>query len=305
MLNRSFGAVGFAAFALSLPLIAAEPTVTAHKDIPSTLKEAKTLGIPVFVVMKKAKASQPLAAADPRIARKAKTFACGSINLTAALAKQYALDGETYILLMDADGTVIETFAHNATANQVLAALSKHADAARGELLKTAKPDADAKTQRAALAGLMRLGPFAEDLIQLLVDANVKETARKALVVLPPEVAIGPVLDGLKSEDAAIRAAVYPIAVLMTGYKRSTLKVWQSGTPEERTAAWDKWNEAVEAQYPRLNRAVLAFCERNLGVQVNDGECAMLVMDAYAECRGAAEGRSRCDLPVGSANQVR
>jgi hypothetical protein len=273
-------------FALALSAPAADPVV--HKDVPGTLKEAKALRVPAFVVLTKTKASAPPGAvSDPRIMRTSRSFACAAVVLTPALAKQYELDGDAHILLLDPDGAVLEKFAADAGPEPVLAAMTKQADAARTELLKSVKSGADAKARKTALAGLTRIGPFAEDLIPFLTDpdAPIKDAARKALAAMPPESTMTPLLDALKSDDSAVRTAVHPFLIQATGYKAAPLKVWQSGTAEERAAAWEKWNAAVQAQFPPLNRAVLAFCEKNMGVQVNNGECAMLVSDAYAACR--------------------
>jgi hypothetical protein len=189
---------------------------------------------------------------------------------------------------------VIEKFAGDAKAENVLAAVTKHAAAARDELLKAVKPDADAKVRKVALAGLTRLGPFAEDLILFLTDsdASIRDTARKALAAMPPDATMTPLLDALKSDDPVIRAAVHPLAVQATGYKASPLQVWQTGTADERAAAWNKWNEHVQSQFPPLNRAVLAYCEKHLGAQVNNGECAMLVIEAYGECKAKPKADS-------------
>ena len=288
MRTRPLSAIVLAVSALLLPTSAtADPTVVYHKDVPAALKEAKTLRVSAFVVLTKAKAATPAAVADPRIVRASRSLACASAPLTAALAKQYDLDGEAHILVLDADGAVVEKFAGDAPADKVLAVVTKQAATARTDLLATVKPDADAKARKAALAGLTRLGPFAEDLILFLTDKDmaIKEAARKALAALPPEATMTPLMDALKSDDAATRAAVHPHAVHATGYKGAPLKVWQSGTAEERAAAWDKWNDHVQNQFPPLNRSVLAYCEQRLGVQVNNGECAMLVVDAYKECK--------------------
>ncbi len=287
MRTRSFAAIALAVLAVLLPANAADPVVTIHATVPAALKEAKSLHVPAFVVLTKAKANAPVAVADPRIVRASRAFACATAPLTPALAKQYELDGDAHILVLDGEGAVIEKFAADATPEKVLAAVIKHATDARTELLKTVKPDADAKAKKATLAGLTRIGPFAEDLIPFLTDsdASIKDAARKAIAAMPPEATMTPLLDALKSEDAAVRTAVHPLAVAATGFKGAPLKVFQTGTAEERTAAWDKWNEHVQAQFPPLNRAVLAYCERHLGVQVNNGECAMLVIDAYAEVK--------------------
>ena len=279
------------AFALPLSATAVDPVVTYHATVPAALKEAKALHIPAFVVLTKAKAATPAAAADPRIVRATRSFACAAAPLTPALAKQYELDGDAHVLLLDAEGAVVEKFAADAPAEKVLAAVTTQAAAARAELVKAVKPDADAKTKKATLAGLTRLGPFAEDLILFLTDpdAPTKDAARKALAAMPPEATMTPLLEALKSDDAAVRAAVHPLAVAATGYKGAPLKVWQSGTAEERAAAWDKWNDHLQSQYPPLNRAVLAYCERHMGVQVNNGECAMLVIEAYGEVKAKSK----------------
>lgn len=287
MAARSLAATALVALAVLSPAHAVDPVVTYHRDVAGALKEAKALRVPAFVVLTKPKATAPAAAADPRVVRAARAFACAAAPLTAAVAKQHDLDGDAHIVVFDADGAVLEKFAGDAPADQVLIAVNKHAATARADLLTTVKPETDAKARKAALAGLTRLGPFADDLILFLTDKDmaIKDSARKAIAALPHEATMTPLLDALKSDDPAVRAAVHPLAVQATGFKGAPLKVWQAGTAEERAAAWDKWNDHVQTQSPPLNRSVLAFCEKNMGVQVNNGECAMLVVEAYGECK--------------------
>lgn len=277
----------FLVCAVALAAPAAEPAVTVHPTLTPALKESKALGVPAFVVLTKAKATAPAASADPRVQRTARAFVCAAAPLTAALTKQYELDGDAHILVLNPDGTVLEKFAADTSAEKVLPVLNKHAADARDALKKAAQANTDAKARKAALAGLTRLGPFAEDLVPFLTDKEIpiKDAARKTLAAMPHEATAHALLEALKSEDAAVRTAVHPLAVQATGYKGAQLKVFQSGTAEERGAAWDKWNDHAQGQYPPLNRAVLTFCEKNLGVQVNNGECAMLVVDAYKECK--------------------
>jgi hypothetical protein len=283
MRPRSFAATALAALVVLLPATAADPVVT-HKDVPGALKEAKALRVPAFVVLTKAKAAAPTAA-DARIVRASGALACAAAPLTPALAKQYDLDGEAHILVLDPDGAVIEKFAPDAPAEKMAAALTKRVAEARAELAKAVTPDADAKTRKAALAGLTRLGPLAEDLIPFLTDKDpaIKAAARKTLAAVPLDAAMTPLLDALKSDDPAIRVAVHPLAVQATGYKGSPLKVWQSGTAEERAGAWAKWDEHVQTQFPPLNRAVLAYAERSLGAKVTNGQCSVLASEAFRE----------------------
>lgn len=262
------------------------PVVAYYREIPTALKEAKTLGVPALVVLTKPKVT-PTALADLRVVRASRALACASVPHTAALAKQYELGDDETVLVLNPEGTVVDKFAPDVTAEKLLGTMNKLAAAARAEHLKGLKPDSDANAKKTALAGLARLGHRAEDLIPLLTDtdAATKETARKALAALPADAAMTPLLDALKSESAELRTAVHPLAVQATGYKASPLKVWQTGTAEERAQAWDKWNDTVQTQSPPLNRAVLAFCEGSMGTQVNNGECAMLVVDAFKECK--------------------
>lgn len=267
------------------------PPIAYHPNLAAAQKEAKTLHVPVLVVLTKAKASVAL---DPRVARMAQKFAAVALTATPALTKQFELDDDTTAFVLNADGDVVEKFAEAVTPEKQVAALKAHVATARGKLLDDLKPESDAKEKKAALAGLAKLGHRAEDLIPLLIDADVatRDTAKKALAALPPDEAMDPLLAALKSDDAKLRTAVHPLAVTATGYKQSPLKVWPTGTDAERSAAWDKWNEAVQAQHPTLNRAVLAFCEFSMGAQVNNGECAMLVVDAYKEHKAKPMRRS-------------
>jgi hypothetical protein len=284
MLVRPFALALFVAI-LTLSAPAAEPAVTVHKDVPAALKEAKALRVPAIVMLTKAKAAVPAATTNARVVQTSRSIVCCTALLTPALAKQYELDGEAHVLILDENGAVKEKFAADVTADKVIEAVNTHAKAARKTLLDSAGPDADAKAKKVALAGLTRLGPVAEDLLPFLTDrdATIRDTARKALAAMPPEAAAHALMGALKSEDSALRAAVHPLAVQATGYKGAPLTVFQSGTAEEREDAWKKWNEHVQSHYPPLNQALLAYCERHMGEQVNNGECAMLVVEGYRE----------------------
>jgi HEAT repeat protein len=242
---------GIAPRLVALALLAAGPAVlrsaappaASHPNLPAALAEAKALRVPALVVLTKPKAT---AAVDARITRMGQRFAAATVAVTPALTKQYGLNDDTAVLVLSADGEVVEKFAEAVAAEKVVAALKGHVDAARGELLKGLQPESSAKDKKAALAGLAKLGHRAEDLIPLLADADVptREAAKKALAALPPDEAMDPLLAALKSDDAKLRAAVHPLAVAATGYKMSPLKVWQTGADDERAAAWEKWNDA-------------------------------------------------------------
>jgi hypothetical protein len=277
-------AVAVISIALLPPSAAAPPAINYHKDLPAALKEAKSLRVPAFVVLVKPKATAP-DIVDARLADKSRAFACANVPLTPALAKQYDLDGEFHILLLDADGAVVEKYGADVSAEKLWFRMNGLDLSARADARAVLKSDADAKGKKAALATLVRLGAAPPDLIPLFTGpAELKDAARKALTALPGDAVATALLDALKSEDAAVRTAVHPLAVQATGYKASPLKVWQSGTAEDRAAAWDKWNAAVQARFYPLNAAVLAFCEKHMGEQVNNGECAMLVVEAFKGC---------------------
>ena len=249
------------------------------------------------------------AAADARVARLTKEFACASVPLTAALAKQYELDGDAYVLLLDPEGAVLDKFESGATPEKLIAAMKGRVVDARAELRKSAGPEADAKARKAALTGLVRLGPVAEDLVPFLTDPDtaVRDAARKARSAMPPEASMTALLMEalLKSEDAALRTAAHPLAVHATGYKGAPLKVFQSGTAEERAAAWDKWNEVVQTQFPPLNRAVAAYCRvqpRRTGDQRRVLGAGVRGLQGV---QGPADGDQRKDVHLGSRGQVR
>jgi hypothetical protein len=270
---------------VSWPALGADPVVNYHKEIPSALKEAKNLHIPAFVILTKPKAATPFVP-DPRIVRSLHAFASTIAPLSPAVMKQYSFEADTQMAVLDAEGKIVEKFTGEEPAENVVRALAKHVEEARAEILKSLKTDPDAKARKTALSGLIKLGPNAEDIIPFLTDAEmtIKESARKALSAVPPDAAMTPLLEALKSEDAAIRTAVHPFAVQATGYKAAPLKIWKSGTPEERAAAWDKWNDMVQTQFPPLNRAVVAFAEFSLGAQVGNGECSILAEEAFKSC---------------------
>lgn len=278
-----------AVFACAAPLFAApaHSTVPNARDLPAALKESKSLGLPVLVILSKPKAAVP-AFVDARVVELARGFACGTAALTPALAKQYDASGDFALLVLEPDGTVAARLGSDATPDATCAAMAPVLTKARAGFRAALTPDADtdAKGKRAALAGLVRLGAGASDLIPLLAaPGELKDAARKALAALPSDATVPALLEGLRSADPAVRAACHPLATQSTGYTKAPLKVWQTGTDAERAAAWDKWNEHAQTALFPLNRAVLAFCEKNMGEQVNNGECAMLVIDAYAACK--------------------
>jgi hypothetical protein len=66
------------------------------------------------------------------------------------------------------------------------------------------------------------------------------------------------------------------------------LKAFQELKDEARTEALEKWRNAMMLSVYRINSIVLAFCEKRMGTQVNNGECAMMVVDAYGEAKAKA-----------------
>ena len=183
---------------------------------------------------------------------------------------------------------MLEKYGADVTADKLWPKMNALAADARAAFLKTLRSDADAKEKKAALAGLVRVGVSVPDLLPLLAGppGEARDAARRRSPPCRPTRSWPRLLlDGLKSEDAEVRAAAHPLAVQITGYKGAPLKVFQSGTAEERAAAWDKWNDAAQSQFYPLNQGVVAYCEKHMGEQVNNGECAMLVSEAYKECK--------------------
>jgi hypothetical protein len=91
----------------------------------------------------------------------------------------------------------------------------------------------------------------------------------------------------MASPKTDLRAACYSIAVEVTGVaKVPPLTFWKEASVEERTLAVEKWREAVYGKVPPVNKAILDFTFANYGKQVNNGECAMLVMEALRAATG-------------------
>src|SRR3954470_22920957 len=133
----AFGAA-VAVLALLQPAGAAPPgpPLAYQKDLPAALKDAKTLRLPALVVLAKPKATVPTFT-DARIVEKSSAFACASVVLTPALAKQYDLDGEFHVLLLNPDGEVLEKYGPDVTADKLWPKMNALAADARAEFLKT------------------------------------------------------------------------------------------------------------------------------------------------------------------------
>jgi hypothetical protein len=262
---------------LGLLASASQSETTSYKTIATALKEAKSLNVPTFALVTKAGGSPVEAARESRVAQASKVFVNAEVELTPAIAKQYKLEGDSHILLFTPDGKLADKFGASADPELILGAIHKQTDTARLELLKLAQ--ADLRSRKTAMAGLTRIGPFAEDMVLFLNDKekSLKDEARNHIASLPPESVMIPLLNAIRSESIAMRTAAHPLLVEATGNTDFPLKIWQ-GSLKERTVAWEKWSKAVSNQLPLLNRELLEYCEKNYGKQVDNGECAMLVM---------------------------
>lgn len=136
---------------------------------------------------------------------------------------------------------------------------------------------------------LLQLGLGVADVIPLLMHKNepVKSVARRFLMARREQGADWLLLDAMASPEDDLRVACYPVAKEITGAANvPSLKFWKEAPVEERAAALEKWREAVYGHVPPVNKAVLDFTFAKYGKQVNNGECAMLVVDAVKVAKG-------------------
>jgi hypothetical protein len=121
------------------------------------------------------------------------------------------------------------------------------------------------------------------DLIPFLLHKNreVKSAVGKVLATRRAAGADWALLNAMDSSNAALRVVCHPLAVAMTRVKKvEPVTFWKEAGEPERAEALEKWREAAFGKVPPINRAILDFTYAQFGKQVNDGECAMLVIDA-------------------------
>jgi hypothetical protein len=142
-----------------------------------------------------------------------------------------------------------------ANAESVAAALKKigtlTSDKARDTILEYAKDDnAPEGVQRGAILALAKQPAAAKDLVGYLTDKRypIKSAAQTTLVAMGPPGLPG-VLDGLESDNADARVAVFSVATAVTknGKVSKDVTFWKSGKPDDRAKALSDWKAWAEA----------------------------------------------------------
>jgi hypothetical protein len=191
------------------------------------------------------------------------------------------------VIFLDAEGKVLGQVEPEFTAEQLLAKMNTVLGEARARVLETLNKETKASSVP-ALEAYVRLGASVAELIPLLTHKNreVKTTVGKVLATRKSAGADWVLLNAMASPDGEFRVACHQVAVTLTRVKKvQSVKFWKEATEADRAEALQTWREAVFGKVPPLNKAILDFAYAHFGKQVNDGECAMLVVDALKAAR--------------------
>jgi hypothetical protein len=244
---------------------------------------ARSSGLPVMVAVV-ARGGRPVAALrSAKVAGASRRFVCVMLLEGSAQARKLSGAAAGSVVFVGGDGKAADPLEPGFTDDQLLEKMEAVAQAARERALEEIQK-AKKTTPTAALNAYVRLGAGVGELIALLTHPNAKVQAAvgKALAARKAEGADWLLLNAMASPDAAVRAACHPAAASLTrGAKVPPVKFWKEATEEERGAALERWRRAVFGKAPPVNKAVLDFCYARYGKQVNNGECAMLVVDAF------------------------
>jgi hypothetical protein len=251
-------------------------------------RAAKATGLPVMAVVQGKGSKAPEAFSDRKVVKASKAFLNVVLGAESAVAKKIEGAKAGNILFIDDAGTTVAQIESSASIDEVLKEMAGVTEKARERVLEKFKNSKDAAAQKTVLDSYGRLGAGTSELIALLSVTNLK--VRPALASLltarTAEGADWALLAVMASPDAELRAAVHPVAaaVIKVG-KVPPASFWKDASEEERAEALEKWREAAYGKLPPVNKAILDFTFANYGKQVNDGECAMLAVDAFRHAK--------------------
>jgi hypothetical protein len=274
-----------AALAAVGPAQAPRAQIAYQPSFAAAQRLAKSSGLPLLAVVVPRGGRPSPVLSSPKVVDRAQCFVSAVVLAGSAQAKKLEA-GPGAVVLLAPDGKASSSVEPGFTAEQLLEKMNAVVDEARSRALEEIKKESKAPPL-AALSAYVRLGAGVADLIALLTHPNAKVQAAiaKALAARKSEGADWLLLGAMASPDADVRAACHGAAVAVTRAKVPPVKFWKEAAEEERSAALETWRQAVFGKVPPVNRAILDFTYANYGKQVNDGECAMLAMDAFKAAR--------------------
>jgi hypothetical protein len=286
--SRRFAAL-FVAFGLTSACVAqaAKGSIALQPNSTSAQRQARAKHLPVLGIVVAKGGRLPKTLSSRQVAAQSRSFL--NVVLPAESAFTKSLDGASAgsVFFLDGEGKVLVHLKPDFTAEQLLAKMTAVLDKARSRALEVLQKETKARPMP-ALEAYVRLGASVADLIPLLRHKNreVKSTVGKVLATKRAAGADWALLNAMASPDSELRAACHPLAVAMTRVKKvEPVKFWKEASEPERAEALERWREAAFGKVPPVNRAILDFTFAHFGKQVNDGECAMLAVDALAAAR--------------------
>jgi hypothetical protein len=266
------------------------PPIRFEQDYSATLRKAQNTGVPILAVFLAPGRTAPQLY-DRGVAGAARGFLCIRLPIDGKLAGKLELTGAASVAILDADEKPLAKLGPDFTARQLVETLNEVAAAVRADFLATLKDaQASAADLKRAMEGLMQMKARPSELVPLLIhrDSSVAGTAARALGAAPYRGAAAvALLDGMASDNAALRAACHPLAIKATGYKNCPpLSFWQEASETDRKEAVEKWRAATVGAIPLVNRGVIEFALAHEGQQVGNGECSTLAVEALAAANG-------------------
>jgi hypothetical protein len=272
---------------------AADDAVAAalKRDFATIQRKADEGGIPVMVSVSTRPVYAPLA--DRRVVRRTRWFLTANVAPTTKLGKALTAESATVVAFLDGKGEVLGRCGPKDSAEQLLAAMKKHAREARAVLLeKLANAGTSEAELKTALDGVLRMGAVPRELVPLVIhkSANVRTAIKKALALAPSDAVALAAWDGLSSADAGLRAECYRLAIAAAPVpKVPGLEFWQKGPEDERKTALAQWRETALIDMGPVNRDILEFVDAYLGKKVSDGQSPSLAMEAFRAAEAKKE----------------
>ena len=263
--------------------ISFQPTFVAAQ------RAAKNTGLPMMVVVRGKSAKLPEALGDRKVIKLSTAFVNVVVAAESSVAKRFDGAKAGSVVFLDDEGTAAAQVEADASAEQLLKDMTDVVGKSRAAILeklmngKDVTSGKEAASQSTVYQSYLRLGATTADLIPLLThkNAKVKSALGLTLAARLPEGADWALLNAMASPEAEIRAGCHPVAVAVTKVSKvPPASFWKDASEEDRAAALEKWREGVYGKLPPVNKAILDFCFNQYGKQVDNGECAMLAVEA-------------------------
>ena len=258
-------------------------------DLPSAHQVARKAGVPVLVavVAKGERPAEPFT--KPEVVARSASLVPVLLVAGTPAAKKLETTPPGGVVLTDDKGKVLAELEPGFTTKTLSDRIDEVLAGARAAALEKVNDDRETATaKRAAFDSYLRMGAGVGELIPLLShkSAGIRAATAANLVGRAGEGADWVVLGAMAAADPETRAACYPVAVQLARAKGvPPLKFWREAAEEDRAAELEKWRDAAFGKVPPVNRAVVDYCVKHYGKQVNDGECSMLVVDAFVACK--------------------